>query len=91
LALLAVSVGVHHLYRTPGDNLTMSLPVAVKLDAPIHDADGGTSAHFEKRQGNLRFSRKKGAFLSGSVLVVLLIFRISVVDFDAAAVCLSFR
>ena len=74
LALLAVLLVCTIFIEPRGDNLTMSLPVAVKLDAPIHDAGGGTSAHFEKLQGNLRFPAKKGAFLSGSVSVVVLIF-----------------
>ena len=74
LALLAVLLVCSIFIEPRGDNLTMSLPVAVKLDAPIHGAGGGTSAHFEKLQGNLRFPAKKGAFLSGSVSVVVLIF-----------------
>ena len=74
LALLAVLLVCSIFIEPRGDNLTMSLPVAVKLDAPIHDADGGTRAHFEKLQGNLRFPAKKGAFLSGSLSVALLSF-----------------
>lgn len=74
LALLTVLLVCSIFVEPQGDNWTMSLPVAVKLDAPIRDAGGGTDAHFEKLQGNLRFPAKKGAFLSGSVSVVLLIF-----------------
>ena len=57
-----------------GDNLTMSLPVAVQVDVPIVDAGGQTNAHFEKLRGNLRFPARSGAFLSGSLAVVVLMF-----------------
>jgi hypothetical protein len=71
LGLLAILLACSTVVKLRGDNLTMSLPVAVQLDAPIHGADG-TSAHFEKLRGNLRFPAKKGAFLTGSVVVVML-------------------
>ena len=74
LALLAVLLACSIFVELRGDNLTMSLPVAVKLDAPIHDAGGGANAHLEKLQGDLRFPARKGAFLSGSISVVVLIF-----------------
>jgi hypothetical protein len=57
-----------------GNNWTMSLPVAVQVDAPILSAGGETDAHFERLQGNLRFAARKGAFLSGSVALVVLMF-----------------
>jgi len=55
-----------------GGNFTMNLPVAVQLDSPIHGVK--TDAQLEKLRGNLRFPIAKGAFFSGSLLVVALIF-----------------
>jgi hypothetical protein len=72
--LLAIVLACSNFVELRGDNLTMSLPVAVQLDAPIHGADSETSAHFEKLRGNLQFPAKKGAFFSGSMAVVVLMF-----------------
>ncbi len=74
LGLLATLLVCSTFLKLPGDNLTMSLPVAVQIDAPIYDAGGETDAHFEKLQGNLRFPAKKGPFLFGSLVVVVLLF-----------------
>jgi hypothetical protein len=72
LGLLVILLACSIFVELRGDNLTMSLPVAVQLNAPIHGADGETSAHFEQLRGNLRFPAKKGVFLFGSVAVVAL-------------------
>jgi hypothetical protein len=69
---MAVLLACSTFVELRGENLTMSLPVAVRLDAPIHGPDGETSAHFEKLRGDLRLPAKKGAFFSGSVAVVVL-------------------
>jgi hypothetical protein len=74
LGLLVMLLVCSTFVELRGDNLTMSLPVAVQLDAPIHSAGGEPNAHFEKLQGNLRFPARKGTFLSGSVAVVVLMF-----------------
>jgi Protein of unknown function (DUF2975) len=74
LGLLLILLACSLFIDVRGDNLTLSLPVAVQLDAPIHDVGGETNAHFEKLRGNLRFPARKGAFFSGSVVVVTLIF-----------------
>ena len=74
LVLLVILLACTSFLDLRGDNLTMSLPVAVQLDAPIHAIGGDTNAHFEKLRGNLRFPAKKGVFLSGSVAVVVLMF-----------------
>jgi len=74
LVLLVILLACSTFVELRGDNLTMSLPVAVQLDAPIHGAGGETGAHFEKLRGELRFPARKGAFLSGSVAVVVLMF-----------------
>ena len=74
LGLSVVLLACSTFLELRGDNLTMSLPVAVQLDAPVHGVSGETNAHFEKLRGNLRFPARKGAFLSGSVAVVVLTF-----------------
>lgn len=74
LGLLVILLACTFFIEVRGDNLTMSLPVAVQVDAPIHDAGGETNARFEKLRGNLRFPARKGAFLSGNVAVVALMF-----------------
>jgi hypothetical protein len=72
LGLLVILLVCSTFLELHGDNLTMSLPVAVQFDAPIHSVGGETNAHFEKLRGNLRFPARKGVFLSASVAVVLL-------------------
>lgn len=74
LGLLVILLACSFFIEMDGGNLTMSLPVAVQVDAPIHGTGGETDAQFEKLRGNLRFPARKGAFLSGSVAVVALIF-----------------
>jgi hypothetical protein len=74
LGLLTILLACSTFLELHGDNLTISLPVAVQVDAPIHGVGGETNAHFEKLQGNLRFPARKGAFFSGSVAIVVLMF-----------------
>lgn len=72
LGLLVILVASLTLLELRVDNLTMTLPVAVRLDAPIHGAGGETEAHFESLRGNLRFPVTKGPFLFGSLTVIAL-------------------
>ncbi len=72
LGLLVVLLACSFLIDFHADNLTLSLPVAVQVDAPIHTVAGGAEAHFEKLHGNLRFPAQQGPFLSGSLAVVVL-------------------
>ena len=74
LGLLVILLACSTFVELNGDNLTMSLPVAVQLDAPVHGLGGEPNGHLEKLRGNLRFPVRKGAFLSGSVAVVVLMF-----------------
>jgi len=74
LGLLVALLVCSTFVELQGGNLTMSVPVAVQLDNPIHDVSGEPSAHFEKLRGDLRFPAKKGVFLSGSVTLVALMF-----------------
>ncbi|WP_321478050.1 DUF2975 domain-containing protein [uncultured Paludibaculum sp.] len=59
-----------------GDNLTMDLPIALVLNAPVHDNSASlqTDARIEKLRGNLRFPVRRGAFFSGSMLLVVVLF-----------------
>lgn len=61
--------------KLDGDNLTMDLPVALELDAPI---SGGVSAQTDaqigKLRGNLRFPVRDGAFLSGTMFLIVVLF-----------------
>jgi hypothetical protein len=71
--LLLVSLCVN----LEGDNLTMDLPVALELDAPIHGRSSvstETEAQIGKLRGNLRFPVRNGAFLSGSVFLIIVLF-----------------
>jgi hypothetical protein len=56
-------------------NLTMDLPVALELDAPIHGGSAAldTDARLEKLRGNLRFPVRNGAFFSGSIFLLVLL------------------
>jgi hypothetical protein len=74
LGLLVILFVCSFFIEVSGNNLTMSLPVTVHVDAPIHGVGGETDAHFEELRGNLRFPVRKGAFFSGTVAVVVLMF-----------------
>ena len=76
LMLLAALLVSSFFLELHGDNLTMNLPVALELDAPVHSVGPPvqTDAQLEKLRGNLRFPVRKGAFFSGSLALVVLIF-----------------
>jgi hypothetical protein len=59
-----------------GDNLTMDLPVALELNAPVHGGSASVpgDARIEKVRGNLRFPVRSGAFFSGSMFLIVLLF-----------------
>lgn len=59
-----------------GDNLTMDLPVALELKAPVHGSSASiqTDARIEKLRGNLRFPVRNGAFFSGSMFLIVVLF-----------------
>ena len=58
-----------------GNNLTMNLPVALELNAPVHGSSASmeTDARIEKLRGSLRFPVRRGAFFSGSMFLVVLL------------------
>jgi hypothetical protein len=70
--LLVFSFGVN----LEGNNLTMDLPVALELNAPVHGSSASmeTDARLEKLRGSLRFPVRNGAFFSGSMFLVVLLF-----------------
>ena len=74
LALLLILLACSTFLELRGNNLTMSVPVAVQLDNPIHSVGSEVSAHFEKLRGDLRFPARKGTFLFGSIALVVLMF-----------------
>jgi hypothetical protein len=76
LALLAGLLVVSLFVNLEGENMTMDLPVAVALDAPVQGSSDSirTDAHIEKLRGRLRFPVRSGAFLSSSVLLILFLF-----------------
>lgn len=72
--LLVFSFGVN----LEGNNLTMDLPVALELNAPVHGGTASveTDARIEKLRGNLRFPVRNGAFFTGSLCLILLLFAV---------------
>lgn len=56
-----------------GGNLTMDLPVAVEVTAPVHGSSASieTNARIEKLRGNLRFPVRNDAFFSASMLLIV--------------------
>jgi hypothetical protein len=58
-----------------GNNLTMNLPVALELNAPVHGSSASmeTDGRIEKLRGNLRFPVRNGAFFSGSMFLIVLL------------------
>jgi hypothetical protein len=88
LGLLVLLRACSFFIEMHGNNLTMSLPVAVQVDAPIHDVGGEKNAHFEKLRGNL-LSGPKGYLLFGQCGGGSPHVWICVVDGDAAPVRVS--
>jgi hypothetical protein len=76
LVLLAGLLALTFFVNVEGDNLTMELPVALELNAPVQASGASieTDARIENLRGNLRFPVRYGAFFSGSMLVVVLLF-----------------
>jgi hypothetical protein len=56
--------------------VTMSLPVALELNSPIHSnsSSSETNARIEKIRGQLRFPARNGAFFYANMLLVILFF-----------------
>src|SRR5689334_11991951 len=76
LALLTVLLAISVSGKLEGNNLTMILPVALELNAPVHAGSGAveTDARIEKVRANLRFPVRNGAFFSVSMILVVLLF-----------------
>lgn len=76
LALLTSLLIFSLFAKLDGANLTMDLPVALELNAPVRDSTTSVDAdgRLEKLRGNLRFPVQNGAFFSGSVFLVVLLF-----------------
>src|SRR5215831_20526288 len=75
LAALPVLIGVLiFCFRAKPveNNLTLSLPVAMELQHPVHNSAGssGTDARIEKLRGNLLFPVQDSAFLCGNILLI---------------------
>jgi hypothetical protein len=76
LALLTGLLVFSFFVNLQGNNLTMNLPVALEVNAPVHGSSASieTDARIEKLRGNLRFPVRNGAFFSGSMFLVVLLF-----------------
>jgi len=75
LALLAGLLVFSFCVNLEGDNLTMNLPVALELNAPVQGSSASmqTDARIEKLRGSLRFPVRNGAFFSGSMLLTVVL------------------
>jgi hypothetical protein len=79
VAALAVFIGLltfSVFVNLEGENLTMNLPVALEMNAPIHGSSDSvqTDARIEKLRGNLRFPVRQGSFFYGNMLLIVLLF-----------------
>src|SRR5262245_6525121 len=76
LAMLATLLVLSFCVNLEGRNVTMDLPVAMKLDAPVDVSSASIQpdAKIGKLRGNLRFAVRGGAFLSVSILLIVLLF-----------------
>src|SRR5882672_1960025 len=76
LALLVGLLVFSFRVNLEGDRLTMNLPVALELNAPVqgNSASMQTEARIEKLRGSLRFPVRNGAFFSGSMLLIVVLF-----------------
>ena len=74
IALLTVLLLCSLLVDFRGNNLTLSLPVALQLDTAVHGVNSSsqTEAQIEKVRGNLKFPVRKNAFVSVSVSLILI-------------------
>lgn len=75
LALLLGLLVLSFFINLEGNNLTMNLPVALDLNAPVHGSSPSlqTDARIEKLRGNLRFPVRNGAFFSASMFLIVLL------------------
>src|SRR5688572_22810005 len=75
LALLTGLLVFSFCFNLEGNNLTMNLPVALELNAPVHGSSAfmETDGRIEKLRGNLRFPVRNGAFFSGSMFLIVLL------------------
>lgn len=76
LTLLSVVLIAGFCVELEGKNLTMDLPVAVELNAPVHSGAAAidTDARIGKLRGSLRFPVRNGAFFAGSMILILIFF-----------------
>ncbi len=74
IALLTVLLLCSFLLDFRGNNLTLSLPVALQFDTAVHGVNSSlqTDAQIEKVRGNLKFPVRRNAFVSVSVSLILL-------------------
>jgi hypothetical protein len=76
LALLTGLLVLSFFVNLQGDNLTMDLPVALELQAPVHGSSASipTDARIEKLRGNLVFPVRNGVFFSASMVLIVVLF-----------------
>lgn len=76
LALLFLLFVFSFFVEPHSNNLTMNLPVAMRVDGPAHTINPAipTDAQIEKVRGTLRFPVRKGMFFSGSLAIVIALF-----------------
>jgi hypothetical protein len=76
LALLTGLLVFSFFAKLEGNNLTMDLPVALELNAPVHGSSASiqTDARIEKLRGNLWFPVRIDAFFSVSMFLIVLLF-----------------
>lgn len=75
LALLTGLLVLSFCVNLEGQSLTMDLPVAVELNAPVQDSSASLypDGRIEKLRGKLRFPIRQGVFLSGSMFLIVLL------------------
>jgi Protein of unknown function (DUF2975) len=75
LTLLAGMLVFSFCVNLEGNHLTMTLPVALEWNAPVHGSSASiqTDARIEKLRGNLQFPVRNGAFFSASMALIVLL------------------
>jgi hypothetical protein len=75
LALLTGLLVLSFFVNLDGNNVTMDLPVALELNAPVLSSSASiqSDAQIEKLRGNLRFPVRNGSFFTGSMLLIVLL------------------
>ena len=75
LGLLTGLLVLSFCVNLEGQRLTMNLPVALELNAPVHytSASAYPDGRIEKLRGNLRFPIRQGAFLTVSMFLIVLL------------------